>query len=212
MSARRTSMRDMWLRILAVAGVSGMVVFSAGAASADSSFGTQPISVTHSPALPQTTITSVRTGIHSGYDRIVIATTSKVSDYQVAYAPRVVSSPKGTVVAVPGRAFLTITVHSVAWTGTLPFPALVAVGGPELLAADRTEQFEGYVTIALGLQARTGFRVTQSGSQLIVDVKDPTAGAALPSTGAAAGPALLAALALLGVGAVLVTTARKRRA
>jgi len=212
MSACWLTTRGRRLKILSVLGAAGLLCFTGAAASADSSFGTQPVSVSHTPALPQTTITSVRIGIHGGYDRIVVATTDPVSDYKVSYVSTVIQSPKGTVVAVPGRAFLTITVHSVAWTGTLPFPALVAVGGPELLAAVRTEQFEGYVTIALGLQARTGFRVTQSGSQLIVDVKDPTAGAALPSTGAAAGPALLAALALLGVGAVLVTTARKRRA
>jgi len=209
MSARRTSMRDMWLRILAVAGVAGMVAFSAGAASADSSFGTQPISVTHSPALPQTTITSVRTGIHSGYDRIVIATTSKVSDYQVAYAPRVVSSPKGTVVAVPGRAFLTITVHSVAWTAPLPFPAIITVNGPELLAAVRTQQFEGYVTIALGLRARTGFRVAQSGNLLIVDVQTPSTAPTLPDTGAPVLPIAVAALMLIGVGCGLVTIGRR---
>jgi hypothetical protein len=212
MSASWLSTRDRWLTVLTVLGAAGLLCFTGTAASADSPFGTQPVSVSHTPALPQTTITSVRIGIHGGYDRIVVATTGQVSDYKVAYVSTVIQSPKGTVVAVPGKAYLTVTVHSVAWTGTLPFPALIAVGGPELLAAVRTEQFEGYVTIALGLQARTGFRVTQSGSLLIVDVKDPTSGAALPSTGAAALPALLAALALLGVGTVLVTAARKRRA
>ena len=216
MSVRRTSKRDVWLRALAVAGAAGLVAFTGGAASAGSSFGTVPVSVTHSPALPQTTITSVRTGVHAGYDRIVIATTSPVSDYRVAFVSRVISSPKGTVVVVPGRAFLTITVHSVAWTGTLPFPSFIAVNGPELLAAVRTQQFEGYVTIALGLQSRTGFRVAQSGNLLIVDVQTtsatatPPTTAALPDTGGLVTPLALAALVLIGVGSGLVVFGRRR--
>jgi len=201
-----------WLRLVSVVSAAGIVALSAGMASADSSFGTHPVSISHTPALPQTAITSVRTGVHAGFDRVVIATAGPLSAATVTFVPRVISDPKGDVVPMPGGAYLTITVHSVAWTGTLPFPARITVNGPELLAAVRTQQFEGYVTIALGLRARTGFRVLQAedANLLIVDVQDPPTGPSLPRTGAPLLPLVLAALAALGGGSALVVAARRR--
>jgi hypothetical protein len=190
---------------VAVLAAATMVVLVGGPAMADSSFGTRPVSVVHQPRVSATAITAVATGIHPGYDRIVITTKGPLPGYSVGFVSQVFNDPKGTLANVPGKAYLRVTVHEVNWMGTLPIPASRSVGGPEIQAVVITQQFEGYVTYALGLRSRTAFRVftLTRPDRLVVDVADPTAGVTLPATGAPVGPVALLGLGLLAAGVAL---------
>jgi LPXTG-motif cell wall-anchored protein len=205
--------------VVAGAAVGVLLVGTAPPSAASDAFGTQPVVVSHEPAVPSTTITSVGTGIHDGYDRVVITTAGLVSNYAVKFVSTPVNSPKGDRAAVPGSAFVTVTVSPVTWTQPLPFPAHIDVNGPELLAVVRTEQFEGYVTLTLGLHSRTAFRVfTLSGpDRLVVDVAHESpapsgASEVLPATGTNAGFAAGLGLVLVALGALLCRPLRADRA
>jgi len=158
------------------------------------------------PLTSDPSIVTVTTGVHPGYDRLVITSTGPWSSYTIGYTSVVINSPKGDRADVPGNAFLVITLRGVDNWGALPFPARITVGGPELIAVVRTQDFEGYVTLALGLLDKTTFHVytLTNPNRLVIDVTHPASGVALPATGSGQViPIVVLGLALLTAGATL---------
>jgi hypothetical protein len=137
---------------------------------------TRPVSVSHTPAVPPVpVVTGVRYAGHpeSGYDRFVIDLRGGVPGYSVRYVGSVTADGSGKPVAVPGDRFLLITLtpaqaHTDA--GAVTVTGVHRVGLPMLTSYAVAGDYEGHVSIALGLAATAGFRVGELSDRIYVDV------------------------------------------
>lgn len=132
---------------------------------------------------PVPTVTAIRVGTHpgGGYDRVAVELDAQTG-YQVGYRPTVVRDGSGLPVQLSGQVFLQIVLtpaqaHDDAGRATTPTNP-VAVSYPSLNAYVVNGDFEGYVSVALGLAGKVGFRVgtyrMANGHQVVyVDVRQP---------------------------------------
>lgn len=133
-----------------------------------------PTATTSSPFAgtvpPVPVLVSVRVGAHpeGGYDRISLEFTGQAPGYRAGYVPQVVHDGSGAPVSLPGSAFLQLTftsaqAHDANGNPTLsPAPTNpVTVGYPELRSYVLNGDFEGTVSVALGLAAPHGFHVSE---------------------------------------------------
>ena len=112
-------------------------------------------------------LTAVRAGRHTCYDRLVLDLDRGGEGYRVRYVSAVRDQGRGAVVPLRGGAFLQVDDQSQAYR-RIAMPAVtgyttfrqVAWGG----------SFEGYTTIGLGVRARLPFRVFRVDNHLVVDV------------------------------------------
>jgi hypothetical protein len=115
-----------------------------------------------------TTLTNVRAGRHTCYDRLVldIRGTRALSSWRAEYVDQVSEDPSGRPVPLRGGAFLQIVVGA---SDQYSQPAnrhdLAAVSGfTTFRQVAWAGSFEGLTTVGLGVRARLPFRVlTQSG-------------------------------------------------
>jgi hypothetical protein len=136
----------------------------------------RPVTVTHAPAVPPVPVVSgVRYAGHpeAGYDRFVLDVTGGLPGYSVRYADAVVADGSGQPVDVPGHAYLLITLtpaqaHTDA--GRVTVTGTHRIGLPMLTAYAVAGDYEGHVTVALGLDRVTGFRVGELSGRIYVDV------------------------------------------
>ena len=133
-----------------------------------------PTATTSSPFAgsvpPVPVLVSVRVGAHpeGGYDRISLEFSGQVPGYRVGYVQQVVRDGSGAAVSMPGSAFLQIVfndaqAHDANGNSTLT-PSVttpISVGYPELRSYVLNGDFEGYVSVALGLTAPNGFHVSE---------------------------------------------------
>lgn len=124
------------------------------------------------PPVPQ--LEHVRAAAHTseGFDRIVFDFDGRLPGYQIRYVPTVVEDASGKTVAMPGRRYLQVVLrpaqahdegeHAVTGRHDLGFPMLKGY----VVAGD----FEGVVTIALGLDDVVGYRVGELPGHLYIDV------------------------------------------
>lgn len=137
-----------------------------------------PVSVTRHVAVPPVPgITAVRTAAHPecGYDRLVLDITGPMPSYSIRYVSQVTADPSGKPVALPGRSFLLITLrpaqaHASPGAPTIARPAKL-LGYPALKGYALAGDFEGVVTLALGLHHTTSIRVGEIPGHWYVDVK-----------------------------------------
>lgn len=141
------------------------------------SWRTAPISATHAPAVPpMPVVTGVRTGSHPEcrYDRLVLDLTGALPGYEIRSVDKVSGDPSGNPVSVPGggTTFLLITLHPAqAHTDTAAVsPTSAATGYPALKGYAVAGDFEGTVSIALGLARAGQIRVGELSGRLFVDV------------------------------------------
>jgi hypothetical protein len=133
--------------------------------------------------LSQATVTGVRAGRHSCYDRLVVDLHGQAAGYHVRYVPQVRSDGAGELVPLRGGARIEVTITSPAYDqdGNLTYrPAdpreLVRVGGFRTFRQVAwAGTFEGYTTLGLGVRARLPFRVfilpgPGTGSRVVIDV------------------------------------------
>ncbi|HEV2346000.1 MAG TPA: hypothetical protein VGS97_18010 [Actinocrinis sp.] len=133
-----------------------------------------PTTATSSPFTgtvpPVPVLVSVRVGAHpeGGYDRISLEFTGQAPGYHVGYVQQVVRDGSGAPVSLPGSAFLQLAftsaqAHDANGGSTLnPAPTNpVTVGYPELRSYVLNGDFEGTVSVALGLAAQHGFHVSE---------------------------------------------------
>jgi peptidoglycan/xylan/chitin deacetylase (PgdA/CDA1 family) len=138
-----------------------------------------PLTVSHTPAVPPVpSVTGIRTGSHSTcrYDRIVFDITGSIPGYNVRYVSRVNADPSDLPVTVPGggSAYLLITLHPAQSHDNRGITTIAArsaaLGYPMLKGYALAGDFEGYVTIALGLSATTVIRVGELSGRVYLDV------------------------------------------
>ena len=143
----------------------------------DQPWQTDPVHVTrHFPVPPVPDITAIRTGTHPecGYDRIVFNIRGPVPGYDIRYVPKGAAAASGAVRAFPGRWYLLITIHPAqgdSGSGASTIGRLSAVTGyPVLRGYAVTGDFEGVLSVAIGLAKPAAFRVGQLPGRLYVDV------------------------------------------
>ncbi len=148
---------------------------------------TDPVSVAFTGEVPPTpTLVDIRVGAHpdDGYDRIAMEFEG-LPGYEVRYQSEISYDGSGEPVDLAGDAFLQLVfnpaqAHDDEGRSTLPGPPVepVGVGYQALQAYVLNGDFEGYVSIALGLSDKVGFNVAHfnndAGNDVIyVDIAHP---------------------------------------
>ncbi|MGH9280180.1 MAG: AMIN-like domain-containing (lipo)protein [Acidimicrobiales bacterium] len=143
-----------------------------------SGFQTDPFRREHPLSVPPVPVlTAIRSAHHDGYDRVVFEFTGPLPGaVSVRYVDRVIADGSGNAVTVAGQAFLQVRfeeaqAHTDAGAPTVAnrtrpnLPVLTEV----VMAGD----YEGYVTVALGLTTRAPFRVLElsNPTRVVVDVR-----------------------------------------
>ena len=142
-------------------------------------WGSVPVSVSHTvPVPPVPVVTGIKAAAHAecGYDRLVLSLSGKMPSYTVRYVNRVIADPSGRVVSLPGSKYLLITLrpgqaHRESGTPTLA-RAVSAPGFPRLVSYALAGDFEGVVTVAVGLSGTAGIRVGELPGRLYVDFRN----------------------------------------
>ncbi|HEY8472595.1 MAG TPA: hypothetical protein VIL37_08160 [Natronosporangium sp.] len=126
------------------------------------------------PPMPQ--LVRIRSAAHpdAGYDRIVFDFTGPLPGYQIRYVDEVRQDPSDLPVDLPGRRFL-LVVFTPAQAHTDDGTSLISPGRKTLdypmmrgfaLAGD----FEGHVSIGIGLDDVVGYRVGELPGRIYLDV------------------------------------------
>jgi len=139
---------------------------------------TAPVSVTHHVAVPPVpVIARVRTAAHPecGYDRLALDVSGPVPGYAIRYVTQVTGDASGKPITMPGHRYLLITLrpaqaHTSAGAAAIP-QQVQALRYPMLKGYALAGDFEGVVSLALGLQAATSIRVYESSGRLYIDLK-----------------------------------------
>lgn len=131
---------------------------------------TDDVTVPFSGAVPPApTLTAIRVGTHpeGGFDRISFEFDGRPG-YRAGYESKIVYDGSGETVDLDGEAFLQLVfnvaqAHDAQGRPTLdPIPdPPVVVGYPALVAYVLNGDFEGYVSVALGLRDKVGFDIEQ---------------------------------------------------
>jgi hypothetical protein len=143
---------------------------------AEPAWTTGTVTVTHHPAVPPVpVVTAVRYAGHpeGGYDRIVLDIAGGLPGYTARYVPEVRADGSDKPIAVPGRRFLLLVLnpaqaHTAAGKPTVSGVHPVAL--PMLRGYAIAGDFEGHVSVALGLNATTRYRIGELSGRIYVDV------------------------------------------
>jgi hypothetical protein len=127
------------------------------------------------PVPPVPVLTNIRSAAHTpeGFDRIVFDFQGALPGYEVKYVSEVVEDGSGRTVTMPGRRFLQITLrpaqaHTDAGAATAPRER--TLNYPMLKAYAIVGDFEGVVSVVLGLDDVVGFRVGELSGRIYIDV------------------------------------------
>lgn len=126
------------------------------------------------PPVPQ--VTAIRAAAHNGFERVVFDLTGLPGADSVRYVDKVVADGSGLPVTVAGSAYLLVRFED-AQAHTDAGAALLAMRSTPGLNTVReivmAGDYEGYVTIALGLTQRAPFRVLEltNPARVVVDVR-----------------------------------------
>jgi hypothetical protein len=155
---------------------------SAGTPTITSTWSSDPLTVDHTIQVPPVpTLIGIRSAAHpeAGFDRITFDIRGPVSGYQVRYVNQVVEDPSGRPADVPGRQHLQITFRQLQAhddSGFVLSPRAGTFTYPRLRAYAVVGDFEGVVTVALGLDDVVGYRVGELPGQpnrVYLDVAAP---------------------------------------
>ena len=143
-----------------------------------SGFQTGPFRREHPVAVPPVPrVVDVRVARHDGFDRAVFDFDGPLPGaVAVQSVDRVVADGSGEAVAVAGRAFLQVRFEEAQAHDDQGRPTIAARSAPDLPAIEEVVvagDFEGYVTIALGLTTPAPFRVLElsAPTRVVVDVR-----------------------------------------
>ena len=137
-----------------------------------------PITVTRNFSVPPTPVVKgVRAAKHPRcrFDRIVFDITVKNPGYSIRFVKQVIADPSGKPIKLPGKRFLLITLrpaqaHKSSGASTLPRKVQV-LRFPMLKSWVLAGDFEGVVSIGIGLHAKTSVRVGELHHRLFIDFK-----------------------------------------
>jgi len=144
--------------------------------SAAPSWGSGPVTVEHRPPVPPVPVVlRVRYAVHAaeGFDRIVFDIAGPLPGYSVRYVPRVTSDPSDRPVSVPGRRHLLVVLHPAQahrQDGTVTVSGVHSLHLPMLRSYAVTGDFEGHVSIAVGLDDVVAYRVRELPGRIYLDV------------------------------------------
>ncbi|HET6530712.1 MAG TPA: hypothetical protein VFH03_08885 [Actinoplanes sp.] len=124
---------------------------------------------------PVPVVTGVRYAAHSqeGYDRIVFDISGALPGYSIRYVSEVRADPSDRPVTVPGRRYLQVVLHPAQAhrdNGTATVTGIHRINLPMLKSYAVAGDFEGHVTIALGLDDVVGYRVGELPGRIYLDV------------------------------------------
>jgi hypothetical protein len=136
-----------------------------------------PLTVSHDVAVPPVPmLAGIRSAAHSaeGFDRIVFDFTGPLPGYTVRYVDEVREDPSDRPVSLPGRRYLQVVftpaqAHTDAGAPTVT-RTTQPLDYPMLRGYRVTGDFEGYVSVALGLDDQVGFRVGELPGRIYLDV------------------------------------------
>jgi hypothetical protein len=170
------------------------------------------------------TLTDVRAGGHTGFDRVVFEFRGAVPEHQVRYVDRLVQDGSGNPVSVAGTADLEVVfqganAHRQDGSPTIS-PRRFPTGLTAVKEVAQVGDFEAVVTYGVGVDRKRPIKVStlSNPSRLVVDVSTAgsggstgTGGGVLPFTGTHSTELLVTALALLATGAAVLALARRTR-
>jgi hypothetical protein len=113
------------------------------------------------------TLSAVRAGRHTCFDRLVLDDSTSGIGYRVSYVKAVHDQGRGAVVPLRGGAFLEVVDQSQV-TKRIAMPDVR--GYTTFRQVGWGGSFEGYSTVGLGVRARLPFRAFRSGTHLVIDV------------------------------------------
>jgi hypothetical protein len=130
---------------------------------------------------PGSYLTSVRTGKHGGYDRVVFQFSGGLPAVRAERVATVYDDPKGTPVPLAGKARLHVVFRGAS--AFCPRPAHRTWAGPrtltprysQLLMVKAAGDFEGYLSFGIGLTARGGYHVFSltAPDRVVIDFSHP---------------------------------------
>ncbi|PRY30741.1 AMIN-like domain-containing (lipo)protein [Pseudosporangium ferrugineum] len=133
-----------------------------------------PVTVEHHPAVPPVPLLAgVRYAAHPGFDRIVLDIRGGLPGYSVRYVSEVRADPSDRPVRVPGRRFLLVVLNPAQAhrdDGTATVSGTHATGLPMMKGYAVAGDFEGYVSVAIGLDDVVGYRVGELPGRVYLDV------------------------------------------
>ena len=145
------------------------------ATSSPTAWATTPTAVPHDPPVPPVpVVTGIRYAAHQdGFDRIVLDIPGALPGYSAKYVTEVRRDGSGERVSMPGEAFLLIVLH--------PAQAHRENGKPTVTGIHRTGlagiqayaivgDYEGYVSIALGVNGVRKYHIGELSNRIYIDV------------------------------------------
>jgi hypothetical protein len=148
-----------------------------GGGGSDAEWTSGPTTVTRDlplPPVPQ--LVGIRSAAHpdEGYDRIVFDVDGQLPGYTVRYMDEVREDPSDLPVAMPGRRYL-LVVFTPAQAHTDDGKALIEpkrkdLDYPMMRGYVLVGDFEGYVSVAIGLDDVVGYRVGELSGRIYLDV------------------------------------------
>jgi len=170
------------------------------------------------------TLTDVRAGGHTGFDRVVFEFSGAVPEHRVGYVGQLVQDGSGRPVPLAGAANLEVVfqganAHDEDGTPTVS-PRRFTTGLTAVKEVAQAGDFEAVVTYGIGVDRKRPIKVStlSNPSRLVVDVSTTGAGGStgtggeeLPFTGSHTGELAVTALALLATGAAVLALARRTR-
>jgi hypothetical protein len=170
------------------------------------------------------TLTDVRAGGHTGFDRVVFEFRGAVPEHRVRYVKQLVQDGSGKPVSVAGTADLEVVFHGANaheddGTPTIS-PRRFRTGLPAVKEIAQIGDFEAVITYGIGVDSKRPIKVStlSNPSRLVIDVSTAggggatgAGGGALPFTGARNPELLVTGLALLATGATVLVLARRTR-
>jgi hypothetical protein len=146
--------------------------------------GTQePVEATPPPGITTALLVNVKTQVLGPFDRVTFEFREGLPGFRIEYVePPIIADPSGLQVEIDGAAFLQVRMERAAghdpdtgqqtYTGGLE----LTPGLPQVLELERTGDFEGVLTWAIGMNSRADFRVLQvleDPPGLVIEVKHP---------------------------------------
>jgi hypothetical protein len=123
----------------------------------------------------QAQVSHLRTGCHATFDRLVLRSGAATPRYDVRYVKRIFEDASGKPVHLLGKKRIRILLRNTrghTTGGTNLLPNVRTPRCPNLRQVKNAGDFEGVVTLGLGLRHKTGFRVFRltGPNRLVVDI------------------------------------------
>jgi predicted small lipoprotein YifL len=135
-----------------------------------------PVTVVRHPAVPPVpVVVRVRAAAHpaEGFDRIVFDIDGAAPGYSVRYVDQVKADPSDRPVAVPGRRHLLVVLTPAQAhrdDSAVTISGVHRLGLPMMRSYAVVGDYEGYVSIAIGVDDVVGYRVGELPGRIYLDV------------------------------------------